>query len=250
MPICTSLGKAEHIEKPFVSQAQRGFMYANHPDIAAEFEAKTPKGKKLPEHVEDAKKDDNPFAGKLAASSDSKPHMNVARSDAASERFGMAAKWHADRGNSIAVKNPNSAAVDAHHAASIAHRQTATAFDHTAKAAKAGNSASAKSNYSHAMDAAQDAMAATKAASKFDPSGKLPKPIDLAKEEARDERGRWTSDDVAGRPMGRWATGGGMPGQGSGYWGPTGDAPVDPKSNAGIRASVGLPGKPRPSVKK
>jgi len=36
---------------PFKSQAQRGFMFANHPELAKEFEAATPKGKKLPEHV-------------------------------------------------------------------------------------------------------------------------------------------------------------------------------------------------------
>lgn len=36
---------------PFVSQAQRGFMYANHPEIAKEFEAHTPAGAKLPYHV-------------------------------------------------------------------------------------------------------------------------------------------------------------------------------------------------------
>ena len=36
---------------PFKSQAQRGYMYANHPEMAKEFESKTPKGKKLPQHV-------------------------------------------------------------------------------------------------------------------------------------------------------------------------------------------------------
>lgn len=36
---------------PFKSQAQRAFMYAKHPEIAKEFESKTPKGQKLPEHV-------------------------------------------------------------------------------------------------------------------------------------------------------------------------------------------------------
>jgi hypothetical protein len=36
---------------PFVSQAQRGFMYANHPKLAPEFEKATPKGTKLPRHV-------------------------------------------------------------------------------------------------------------------------------------------------------------------------------------------------------
>lgn len=41
---------------PFKSQAQRGFMYANHPEMAKEFEAATPKGKKLPQHVAKKKK--------------------------------------------------------------------------------------------------------------------------------------------------------------------------------------------------
>jgi hypothetical protein len=36
---------------PFTSQAQRGFMYVHHPKLAKEFEAATPKGKKLPYHV-------------------------------------------------------------------------------------------------------------------------------------------------------------------------------------------------------
>ena len=31
-------------------------MYAKHPEIAKEFESKTPKGSKLPEHVGDKKK--------------------------------------------------------------------------------------------------------------------------------------------------------------------------------------------------
>ena len=36
---------------PFKSTAQRGFMFAKHPDIAKRFAAETPKGAKLPEHV-------------------------------------------------------------------------------------------------------------------------------------------------------------------------------------------------------
>ena len=36
---------------PFVSQAQRGFMYSQHPDIAKRWEKHTPKGKKLPRYV-------------------------------------------------------------------------------------------------------------------------------------------------------------------------------------------------------
>ena len=35
----------------FKSQAQRKYMYAKHPKIAAEYEEKTPKGKKLPAKV-------------------------------------------------------------------------------------------------------------------------------------------------------------------------------------------------------
>jgi len=36
---------------PFASQAQKGFLYANHPDVAREFQAATPKGAHLPERV-------------------------------------------------------------------------------------------------------------------------------------------------------------------------------------------------------
>lgn len=34
---------------PFKSKAQRGWMYANHPDMAKRWQADTPKGKKLPQ---------------------------------------------------------------------------------------------------------------------------------------------------------------------------------------------------------
>lgn len=40
---------------PFKSQAQRGYMYANKPKLAKEFEAETPKGKKLPKKVKPKK---------------------------------------------------------------------------------------------------------------------------------------------------------------------------------------------------
>lgn len=36
---------------PFRSESQRRFLWAKHPDVAREFAAATPKGKKLPEHV-------------------------------------------------------------------------------------------------------------------------------------------------------------------------------------------------------
>ena len=36
---------------PFKSQAQRKFMYSEHPEMAKEWEDKTPKGKKLPKKV-------------------------------------------------------------------------------------------------------------------------------------------------------------------------------------------------------
>lgn len=38
------------------SQAQRAYLWAKHPEIAREFEAATPKGKQLPEHVNEATK--------------------------------------------------------------------------------------------------------------------------------------------------------------------------------------------------
>lgn len=40
---------------PFKSQAQRRFMYSQHPKMAREFEEKTPKGSHLPERVEKGK---------------------------------------------------------------------------------------------------------------------------------------------------------------------------------------------------
>jgi hypothetical protein len=36
---------------PFKSQAQREFMYSQHPEMVKEWENKTPKGKKLPAKV-------------------------------------------------------------------------------------------------------------------------------------------------------------------------------------------------------
>lgn len=36
---------------PFVSKAQKGYLYANHPEIAKEYQKATPKGAKLPEHI-------------------------------------------------------------------------------------------------------------------------------------------------------------------------------------------------------
>ncbi len=36
---------------PFKSKAQKAYLYANKPEIAKEFQAKTPKGAKLPEKL-------------------------------------------------------------------------------------------------------------------------------------------------------------------------------------------------------
>jgi hypothetical protein len=41
---------------PFKSQAQRKFMYAKHPEMAKEWEDKTPKGKTLPKKVKKSAK--------------------------------------------------------------------------------------------------------------------------------------------------------------------------------------------------
>jgi hypothetical protein len=40
---------------PFKSNAQRKFLFATDPEMAEEFASKTPKGKKLPEHVKGKK---------------------------------------------------------------------------------------------------------------------------------------------------------------------------------------------------
>lgn len=40
---------------PFKSQQQRKFMYAKHPEMAKEWEEKTPKSKKLPKKVKKKK---------------------------------------------------------------------------------------------------------------------------------------------------------------------------------------------------
>lgn len=42
---------------PFRSNAQRKFLFAKHPEVAKKFAAKTPKGTKLPEHVNPAESD-------------------------------------------------------------------------------------------------------------------------------------------------------------------------------------------------
>jgi len=39
-----------------VSRAQRAYLWMHHPEIAREFEAATPKGKKLPKHSKKRKK--------------------------------------------------------------------------------------------------------------------------------------------------------------------------------------------------
>ena len=40
---------------PFVSQAQRGWMYSNEPEMAKRWEKETPKGKKLPKRKKASK---------------------------------------------------------------------------------------------------------------------------------------------------------------------------------------------------
>jgi hypothetical protein len=41
---------------PFRSKAQRRYLHANHPELAKEFESKTPRGTKLPEKVKKRRK--------------------------------------------------------------------------------------------------------------------------------------------------------------------------------------------------
>ena len=41
---------------PFKSEKQRKYLYAKHPEVAAEYESKTPRGKKLPKYAKSSKK--------------------------------------------------------------------------------------------------------------------------------------------------------------------------------------------------
>lgn len=41
---------------PFRSRRQRAYLYANEPEVAAKFQAETPKGTKLPEKVKKKEK--------------------------------------------------------------------------------------------------------------------------------------------------------------------------------------------------
>jgi hypothetical protein len=41
---------------PYKSQAQRGWMHANKPDVARRWDKDTPKGKKLPKRVKRTKR--------------------------------------------------------------------------------------------------------------------------------------------------------------------------------------------------
>ena len=38
---------------PFRSQAQRGYLFVHEPEVAKKFAAETPKGAKLPQHVDE-----------------------------------------------------------------------------------------------------------------------------------------------------------------------------------------------------
>lgn len=57
---------------PFKSQAQRGYLYANEPEVAKKFEAATPKGVKLPYHVAQSGKKRKKSKPKKAVDSSSK----------------------------------------------------------------------------------------------------------------------------------------------------------------------------------
>ena len=52
---------------PFVSQAQRGWMYENHPEMAKKWEAHTPKGVKLPYKVRGSVKTSTGPSGQQAS---------------------------------------------------------------------------------------------------------------------------------------------------------------------------------------
>lgn len=49
---------------PFESEAQKGWMYANHPAMAARWQKETPRGKKLPRHHHKRKKSHRTHKGR------------------------------------------------------------------------------------------------------------------------------------------------------------------------------------------
>lgn len=52
---------------PFQSQAQRGWMYSNEPEMAKRWEKETPKGKKLPAKKSKKSQSDSALAGLKSA---------------------------------------------------------------------------------------------------------------------------------------------------------------------------------------
>lgn len=61
---------------PFVSKAQRAYLYANHPKVAAEFQRHTPKGAKLPKHVKGKKKYKMKVDNKIKSYGEMNPKTN------------------------------------------------------------------------------------------------------------------------------------------------------------------------------
>lgn len=58
---------------PFVSEAQRAYMHIHHPELADEFEAATPAGAKLPEHVRKRESDSGEAEAMHAMSGHDRP---------------------------------------------------------------------------------------------------------------------------------------------------------------------------------
>ena len=50
---------------PFKSDAQRRYLYSQHPDVAKKFAAETPKGADLPEHVKKKKREMSAMMDKM-----------------------------------------------------------------------------------------------------------------------------------------------------------------------------------------
>jgi len=67
---------------PYKSTAQRGYLHANLPSVAAKFDAHTPKGLKLPKHVGDAHESRKRHGGDGGAAHKLGSMANVARHNA------------------------------------------------------------------------------------------------------------------------------------------------------------------------
>lgn len=152
--------RSQLVSNPFVSEAQRRWMYANDPEMAKEWEAKTPKGKKLPKYKK-------PTANKRKANP---LRIDPTRTVTLRRSFSQRLKKQFMKLRARIVK----LVVD-EDAFGLAKRQTTNALRH-----EWATSLKAKSVHNKWFGLVKD------------------RPTGSSQEEARDERGRWTKAGDSG----------------------------------------------------